>query len=154
MTSKPCLLILDIDGVLITSPPWKPDELHLDGYSQFNRDCVENLNDLLKTNVFEMYLSSTRRTVKTINEFNRIFRNRGIIQNLKGFVPEYPKAKNRREEIEYFLKEFNPKNYLILDDDKSLNDSKVEMKNRLVLTELQIGFTKEKLTEALNLIGL
>lgn len=52
------LLILDLDGVLITTPTWKADEIDSDGYSKFSRNCVSNLNRLLATANFEIWLSS------------------------------------------------------------------------------------------------
>jgi len=59
-------LILDLDGVLITTPSWKADNIHSDGYSDFNKDCVINLNKLLLVENFEIWLSSMRRTTKNI----------------------------------------------------------------------------------------
>jgi len=34
-------LILDLDGVLITTPSWKADEMDADGYSKFNENCIK-----------------------------------------------------------------------------------------------------------------
>ena len=65
------LLLLDIDGVLITTPPWKQDVIHNDGYSEFNETNVANLNKLLsKIDNVEIWLSSTRRLKKRLAEFN------------------------------------------------------------------------------------
>jgi len=47
-------LILDLDGVLITTPIWKADEIDSDGYSKFNMNCVQNLNKLLIQSDFEI----------------------------------------------------------------------------------------------------
>ncbi len=91
------VLILDLDGVLITNPPWKADRIHSDGYSEFNESCVENLNRLLTLAEFDIWLSSTRRTVKTLTEFNLIFKNRGIKKDIIGFIPEYPDCRNRNK---------------------------------------------------------
>jgi hypothetical protein len=55
-------LILDLDGVLIVTPQWKSDTIHEDGYSDFNIECVKNLNCLLNKYIVEIWLSSTRRT--------------------------------------------------------------------------------------------
>lgn len=143
------LLLLDLDGVLITNPPWKPDELDRDGYSTFNKSCVDNLNTLLTSGSFETWLTSTRRTRKTLEQFNQIFANRKIRTKISHFLPFYPAAKNRREEIELFIAEYNPMHFLILDDDKSLNGLPFFLKKSLVLTELTQGFRKAKLEEAL-----
>ncbi len=145
-------LILDLDGVLITNPIWKADLMHSDGYSEFNEHCVSNLNRLLSFSEFEIWLSSTRRTVKTLNEFNIIFRNRGINQDISGFLPKYSTCDNRREEVLKFIDEFNVSNYLIIDDDKSLNSFEDKLKKNLILTELIRGFDINKLNEALEKI--
>ncbi|MCL6274229.1 HAD domain-containing protein [Muricauda sp. 2012CJ35-5] len=151
---KTKLLILDLDGVLITNPPWKADRIHADGYSEFNHSCVENLNRLLSLTEFEIWLSSTRRTKMTLAEFNLIFKNRGIQTRISGFLPEYPDCKNRKEEIVRFISEVKPNEFLIIDDDKSLNGLEDRIKNRLVSTELTKGFNSEKLEEAIKLLEI
>lgn len=141
-------MILDLDGVLITNPSWKADRIDSDGYSEFNTSCVENLNRLLTLVEFDIWLSSTRRTVKTLTEFNLIFKNRGIKKEIFGFLPEYADCINRKEEILKFIAEFKVSDFLIIDDDKSLNGLECEIKERLILTELMKGFNLERLNEA------
>jgi hypothetical protein len=146
-------LILDLDGVLITNPSWKADRIHSDGYSEFNESCVENLNRLLTLAEFDIWLSSTRRTVKTLTEFNLIFKNRGIKEEIIGFLPEYENCKNRKEEVLKFIAEFKASDFLIIDDDKSLNGLESEINKKLILTELTKGIDSEKLKEAINKIN-
>ncbi|WP_194510032.1 HAD domain-containing protein [Psychroserpens luteus] len=141
------LLILDLDGVLITNPSWKSDRIDSDGYSEFNESCVENLNQLLTLTEFDIWLSSTRRTVKTLTEFNLIFKNRGINKEIVGFLPEYADCKNRKEEVQKFIAEYKPSDFLIIDDDKSLNGLENGIKEKLILTDLIKGFDLEKLNE-------
>ncbi|WP_445711342.1 HAD domain-containing protein [Flavobacterium sp.] len=148
---KPITLILDLDGVLITTPLWKKDEMHADGYSDFNEECVRNLNLLLAKYSVKIYLSSTRRTVKTLEEFNTIFRKRNISQDIEAFLPLY-QCKNRKEEIERFIVATALTNYIIIDDDKSTVNLPFLMKERLIKTEYAEGFTKEKLAETIQLI--
>jgi hypothetical protein len=144
------LLLLDLDGVLITTPPWKTDLLHADGYSDFNPVCVQQLNTLLAATSSEIWLSSSRRKAKTLEEFNLIFKNRGIQQTIVDFLPVYPFNYSRKKEIEAFLAFQQPDKYLILDDDKSLNGLAPVHKNRLVLTNSLQGFSKKKLAEAIE----
>ena len=146
------LLILDLDGVLITNPSWRADRIHSDGYSEFNKSCVENLNRLLTLFEFDIWLCSTRRTVKTLSEFNQIFKNRGIRNSIVGFLPEYQDCKTRKEEIEKFIMEFKVSDFLIIDDDKSLNGLEIGIKKHLISTELMKGFNDEKLIEATETI--
>lgn len=144
------MLILDIDGVLITNPPWKADKIHTDGYSEFNNSCVENLNQLLATNTFDIWLSSSRRSSKTLVEFNRIFENRGIDGHITGYLPSCPTCKNRLDEVLNFIDIYHPTDYLIIDDDKSLNALETPLKTHLILTDLSTGFSFEKLQEAIQ----
>ncbi|WP_299611337.1 HAD domain-containing protein [uncultured Aquimarina sp.] len=146
------VLILDLDGVLITTPIWKADEIDSDGYSKFNKHCVNNLNELLSKWEFEVWLSSTRRTVKTLVEFNHIFRNRNIKTQIGGFLPEYDNCKTRKDEITRFIEDFKISDFLIIDDDKSLNGLEEKYQQKLILTELQKGFDIEKLELAIEKI--
>lgn len=146
------ILILDLDGVLITNPIWKADEIDTDGYSKFNEDCVTNLNKLLSKWEFEIWLSSTRRIVKVLDEFNVIFKNRNIKTPISGFLPKYDDCKNRKDEILRFIEEHTVSDFLIIDDDKSLNGLEDNYKEKLILTELQKGFDTEKFEFAIGKI--
>lgn len=144
------ILILDLDGVLITNPIWRADELDTDGYSLFNQKCIENLNTLLSIVEMDTWLSSTRRTTKTIKEFNAIFQNRNIKNEIIGFLPLYATAENRKEEIEFFIQEKKITEFLIIDDDKSLHELNIQLKQQLILTQFMKGFNQEKLEEAVQ----
>jgi len=135
------IVILDLDGVLIPTYPWKPDKIHEDGYSDFNSICVTNLNRILKDTGYDIVLSSTRRKRVDIDTMNEYFKNRGVLKPIKLYVPDYDDGKrlSRREEIERFLEEYQPENYLILDDDKSLSGASEEIKSNWIQTYMAIG---------------
>lgn len=150
-TIVPYYLILDLDGVLITTPPWKADTLHEDGYSDFNPACVQHLNLLLERTNFELWLSSSRQKGKTIHEMNALFARRGIRQTIVGFVVEIH-GKSRFESITAFMDDHPEGEFLILDDDTSLHALDRERKSCWVHTSSLTGFTYEKLLEAITLI--
>ena len=127
------ILILDLDGVLINTPHWKPDQLHTDGYSDFDQRCVKKLNQILEETGYDIILSSDRRKKTNIDLMNIYFENRSIIKPIIGYIPEYD-VSNRLEEIELFLSEYNPTNYLIIDDDKSLSGGSDEIKTNWIQT--------------------
>jgi len=141
-------IILDLDGVLITTPPWQQDEVHADGYSAFNQSCVDCLNQLLEGLDAEIWLISTRRKGKTLPEMQAIFQARGILAPLVGMVPVYDDQMNRKDEALTFIRENNLQHYLIIDDNTLLNRLPREMKQRLVITKYLLGFNEEKLHEA------
>ncbi len=146
------LIILDLDGVLITTPPWKKTELSEDGYSAFNPSCVENLNSLLQLIETDIWLISSRRRTKSLEEFNIIFNSRQIITPITGFVPIYKDCSTRKEEVERFVKEIKYDKILIIDDDKTLNGLDKNLKDRLIHTELIKGFDDEKLDLAISML--
>jgi len=132
------IILLDLDGVLITTPSWKKDNIHDDGYSNFNPICVDKLNEILDETGYDLVLSSARRMWIDIDQMNVYFKNRGIKKSIIAYVPEYDVI-TRKEEIECFLNEYKPNNYLIIDDDKSLSDLKEEIKNKWIQTYFMIG---------------
>lgn len=146
MNSTKTALILDLDGVLITTSPWKPDIIDADNYSKFNASCIAHLNILLDFGKFDIWLSSSRRERHSLEKFNEIFKYRKIKQPIIGFLPPNTNFDNRCTEISQWIKNEQVQDYLILDDDKSLHE--FEHPKRLVLTKYMLGFNKEKLEEA------
>lgn len=146
------VIILDLDGVLITTPTWKADEMDSDGYSTFNKKCVENFNILTQNLDCELWISSTRRMNKNLQEFREIFFNRNIKSEIKGFLPKGNYQISRLTEIEGFLSHKPINNFLILDDDSTLYNLEAKYKRFWVQTNLIIGFDSEKLKEAQEII--
>lgn len=144
------IILLDLDGVLITTPPWRPDKMHDDGYSDFNMECVAHLNQLSRTVEANWWLSSTRRAGKTEEEFRTIFSNRQLNIELKGFLPIQETLTMRKTEVDQFLDKMRPKNYLIIDDDSSLNGLENSRKQQWIRTDPLIGFNNSTLELALE----
>lgn len=152
MKTSPTILLLDLDGVLITTPAWQANPLSSDGYATFNTQAVACLNELLNQAPFEIWLSSSRRKGKTLEEFQVIFEHRGIIQPIAGYLPLYPKDYSRKEEVQAFIPSLQGQDFLIIDDDKSLNGLELAYKKRLVLTKYHQGFQKEQLELAITIL--
>lgn len=146
-------IFLDLDGVLITTPPWQQDVIGADGYSVFKPKLVNNLNTLLSKWDFEIVLSSSRRKTHSLEQFNIFFQNRGIVHEIAAYTPISLEKKSRKEEIEAYIYKNSIQNFLILDDDTSLNNLDKKFKDRLVLTKHMLGFNHEKLEEAIEKIS-
>jgi HAD domain in Swiss Army Knife RNA repair proteins len=134
------IIFLDLDGVLITTPRWKIDVIHSDGYSDFNKTNVQCINQFFSCVEAELWLSSSHRTTKNLAEFDQIFANRNIHKKIDGFLPISRIKKSRFQEINSFLKQNTIRNFLIIDDDQSLNDLKSNRKGFWVKTSPLIGF--------------
>ncbi len=146
-------IILDLDGVLITTLPTQPEVLHADGYTDFNKDCVANFNALMSMTDAEVWLISMRRKTKTLAEMQAIFANRGIVAPLVGMVPVYAEGMKRNHETVRFIRQQNLEQYLIIDDNRVLRQLPRVMKNRLVQTNYAQGFNEEALQEARRVSG-
>lgn len=142
--SRSIKILLDLDGVLITNPAWKADELAEDGYSAFNKHCVGQLNRFLaQIESFELWLSSTRRTAMSLSDFNKVFKSRELIAPVKGYTPVLEAGTSRRGEVESFAKTLSIDQLLIIDDDTSLHDLPKALKARWIPVNPFLGFTEE-----------
>lgn len=137
-------IILDLDGVLITTPSWQRDEIENDGYSKFNSMAIENFNMLTDSLNFELWIISDRRRGKTLEQFNEIFKTRNIKKIIDSFVPIYGYI-SRKEEFEKFINENEFDNIILIDDDSSLDG--LSDKSSWIKTKSLIGFGIEELNE-------
>lgn len=64
------IILLDLDGVLITDGNWKANDIHEDGYSDFNCECVIKFNELVEELGYSIVLSSDRRRGVSIEKMN------------------------------------------------------------------------------------
>lgn len=137
------IVLLDLDGVLITTQVGLKDKMHEDGYSDFNPICVANLNKILKDTGYDIVLSSMRRTKVDIDLMNKYFEARGVAKPIIAYTQDWAATNSiyytRRREIELFLEEHKPNNYLILDDDKSLSGASEEIKDNWIQTQMMTG---------------
>ena len=145
------ILLLDLDGVLITTPGWKSDEIAIDGYSKFDAKSVDNLNVLLSSCEMDVWLISSRRKGITIEKLNVIFANRGICQLIKEYVPIFEQNLNRKAEVEKFIGTVSFDNLLILDDDSSLRGLEGNIRKNWVEVNTLKGFDEHCLEFAMRI---
>lgn len=130
-------IVLDLDGVLITTPPWKKCEILEDGFPTFNNNAVGNLNFLLQQTHANIILSTSHRNKFTLTQWVIIFKSRGIMANIIGKTPE---CGNRKSEIITWSKS-NIEKYIVLDDDKRLYELPDPIKERCIITSPLIGLS-------------
>ena len=133
------LIFLDIDGVMVPAKSWKSPELMNDGFPAFSNKSVAVLQKLISSDVTIM-LTTSHKSNHTLEEWKNIFKNRNIDANKIKSLLENIKNLSRKDEV---LNWFNLNNvnepFLIIDDDKSLNDLPDYLKKNLVQTSAQIG---------------
>ena len=71
-------ILLDIDGVLVTTPSWKPTEQLSDGFMKFNETAAENLAMLFKQTNASIVLTTTHRINFDVTKWREIFKLSGL----------------------------------------------------------------------------
>ena len=139
------LCFLDIDGVMVSAKGWKNPEILNDGFPAFSSKATTTLQKLISDEVTVM-LTTSHKSKFSIEEWKNIFRNRGIsIENIKS-LPENLKNLSRKDElINWFNINSVDENFVIIDDDTSLNELPHFLKDNLILTSPYIGLTEEHL---------
>ncbi len=150
-------ILLDIDGVLVTEPAWKKVEIAADGFMVFNERSAKNLAEILLKSNASVILTTTHRINYQLDKWMEIFAARGItiksISKLNN-TGSITLMKSRAIEIEEWVNLQGPKiEYIIIDDDASLNSLPEHIKQRCVITRSTIGIDEEAKQKALQLIG-
>ena len=149
-------ILLDIDGVLVTTPSWKPTERLSDGFMKFNETATENLALLFFETNASIVLTTTHRINFDETEWKEIFKTRGLnFQNISKLnnKTSIDQLVDRATEIKEWVEKFGRnENYVIIDDDLSINGLSNDIKERWVSTRPLIGFDKDAKNKALYIL--
>ncbi len=150
------LIFLDIDGVMVPAKSWKVPELLADGFPAFSSKASKVLQSLISEDT-TIILTTSHKSNYTITEWKNIFKSRGVnLRKIKSLHKNVDNL-NRKDEILNWLNT-NPisNDFVIIDDDKSLNALPAHLKKKLILTSSYIGLTEEHFLDiqAILKIGL
>lgn len=148
------IILLDIDGVMVTTPSWRPVELMSDGFMKFNDKAVKNLNELYRQTNAKVILTTTHRISFNEERWLEILKARDLnfssVAKLNDRT-ELSQLPDRATEInEWFEQGGKNTNFVIIDDDSSINKLSDEIKTRWVQTKPLIGFDEVSLQQALR----
>jgi hypothetical protein len=146
-------IFLDIDGVMIRGASWKSVELLNDGFPAFSNKAVSSLNKIIEKTGASILLTTSHKSNYTINQWKGIFSKRGIVASIKK-LNKNNNHLSRKDEILNWLENHHneDESFVILDDDKCLNDLPSEIKERLVLTSSLIGLTDDHVELVVNIL--
>jgi hypothetical protein len=149
-------ILLDIDGVLVTTPAWRTAELETDGFLRFNDKAVKNLARILTETNATIVLTTTHRVNYSIEEWEAIFKIRGIfpfsvskVNDIKAVSDMADRATEIKEWVE---KQTVSQPFVIIDDDPSINDLPSTIKEKCVLTKSMIGLDEESTIKTLDIL--
>jgi hypothetical protein len=147
------MIYLDIDGVMVPANSWKRPEILEDGFPDFSPMAIKALNRIISNSSADIILTTSHKSKYSIDQWTSIFKRRNIIFNKIKKLPENRKHLNRKDELlRWFTTGRIDNNFIIIDDDKSLNSLPYFFKKRLVQTSGGIGLTDNLADEAINTI--
>ncbi|MCA0427586.1 MAG: hypothetical protein LCH37_09135 [Bacteroidetes bacterium] len=141
------LIFLDIDGVMVPAKSWESPKLLSDGFPEFSSKAVIVLQKLVSEGA-TLILTTSHKSRYSIEEWKAIFSARGISVNYLGKLEECAFGTSRKDELlNWFNLNSINDDFIILDDDKSLNALPPFLKENLVLTSSMVGLTDAHLSE-------
>jgi len=98
--------------------------------------------------------TASHKSNYSLHEWETIFKVRGIQTNRIKSLPANVNHLSRKEEItNWFNLDNISEDFVIIDDDESLNDLPGHLKRRLILTSSYVGLTENHLDEVRNIIN-
>lgn len=147
------LIFLDIDGVMVPAKSWERPELLDDGFPVFSSRATRVLQNIISDDTTVM-LTTSHKSTYTIDEWITIFEKRSIkITNLKSLDSNTNNLSRKDEILNWFNVNDINEDYIIIDDDKSLNGLPVFLKDKLILTSALVGLTDQHLDEIKSVLN-
>jgi len=148
------LILLDIDGVMVPANSWKKPEILEDGFPGFSPKAIKALQKIFEKTSADVVLTTSHKSKYSPDEWKNIFKKRGIDIKKISRLPENTTHLSRKQEIIDWFKN-NDKinlNFVIIDDDKTLNSLPDFLKNKLVQTSGSVGLTGDLADKAIKIL--
>ena len=148
-------ILLDFDGVMVTTPTWRTVECLEDGFMAFNESCAGYLASVLAITQADIVLTTTHRIHYDNEVWRQLLHNRGIVTNKVTKVNQaetFAELSIRHLEVLQWVNANPNENYVIIDDDKSLRELSSAIKSRWIETDFYAGFTGVGMEQALDVL--
>ncbi|WP_423734986.1 HAD domain-containing protein [Chitinophaga caseinilytica] len=173
-------ILLDIDGVMVPANSWKPPELEADGFYRFSPVASEQLRWLLEKTAATIILTTSHRTRYSSLQWTELLRRRisavkdvytledvfnpysafyhptgpvngtGTIESQRNLHPVF--TSSRLDDVVKWAEQFGKDDYVIIDDDPSLNLLPPSVKKHWVKTSPGIGLNDFAAATALSIL--
>lgn len=145
-------ILLDIDGVMVPARNWKRPEFEEDGFPKFSMKAIESLRKIIFETGAEILLTSSHKSTYKIGEWENIFSNRGIPDVTIKKLNKNNSHLSRKDEVMGWIEKGHSDDYVIIDDDKSLNGLPSNIKEKLVQTSATVGLNDELANLAISIL--
>lgn len=146
------LILLDIDGVMVPATSWRPSEILSDGFANFSSKATIGLQSIINNTRATILLTTSHKSVYSNSEWEQIFKTRGIISKIDKLEHNGDNLNRKEEILRWFSIKKTLENFVIIDDDKSLNGLPAYIKNKVVLTSGTIGLNTELAQSAIDIL--
>ena len=135
---------MDIDGVMAPAKSWQRPDILEDGFVDFSSKAVRVLQDVLAQNAdTTIILTTSHKSRFSLSQWKIIFERRGLNVNKLESLNDNSDFQSRKVEIlNWFDSNDIHEDFIIIDDDKSLNDLPTFYKDRLILTSSLVGLNE------------
>ena len=149
------LVFLDIDGVMAPAKSWQRPDILEDGFVDFSSKAVTVLQDILAQNPNStIILTTSHKSRFSLSQWKIIFERRGLNVNKLESLNDYTDFQSRKVEIlNWFDSNDIHEDFIIIDDDKSLNDLPTFYKDRLVLTSSLVGLNESHRADIQDIVN-
>jgi hypothetical protein len=116
---------------------------------------VHALQKIISETDANILLTTSHKSKYSDRQWRKIFQMRGINANKIDQLPDNYSELNRKDEILKWHSS-NPnsaENFVVIDDDKLLNDLPPDIKTNLVLTSPTVGLTDELANDAIAILN-
>jgi hypothetical protein len=140
-------LLLDIDGVMVPAKSWERPELLSDGFMKFSDSAVSVLRSIISENV-TVVLTTSHKSRYSLEKWKMFFSNRGlVVESLIKLADNNENISRKDEILKWFDENDSVNDFIIIDDDKSLNELPGYLKRNLIQTQSTVGLTFQHLSE-------
>jgi hypothetical protein len=149
------LIFLDIDGVMAPAKSWQRPDILEDGFVDFSPKAVRVIQDLISQNADStIILTTSHKSRFSLSQWKIIFERRGLNVNKLESLNDNTDFQSRKVEIlNWFDSNDIPEDFIIIDDDKSLNDLPKIYKDRLILTSSLVGLNESHWADIQNIVS-
>jgi hypothetical protein len=149
------LIFLDIDGVMAPAKSWQRPDILEDGFVDFSSKAVSVLQDVLAQNAdTTIILTTSHKSRFSLSQWKIIFERRGLKVNKLESLNDNNDFQSRKVEIlNWFESNDIHEDFIIIDDDKSLNDLPTFYKDRLILTSSLVGLNESHRADIQDIVN-
>ena len=146
---------MDIDGVMAPAKSWQRPDILEDGFVDFSSKAVSVLQDVLAQNAdTTIILTTSHKSRFSLSQWKIIFERRGLNVNKLESLNDNTNFQSRKVEIlNWFESNDIHEDFIIIDDDKSLNDLPTFYKDRLILTSSLVGLNESHWADIQDIVN-